>query len=287
MNTSPTAPEWFRAAIADEPRRSHISLDSGRLATREWGESTAGHTDVLLIHGGAAHSGWWDHVAPALAQRRRVIAFDLSGHGDSTRRAEYSVDQWAAEAQAVIDQAALTAAPVVVGHSLGGIVAATLARRTSSDLGGVVVVDSPLDLEPPTAPAAASDVPTRQPRAYATRSEALAHFHPIPRQKALPFIAEHIAGQSVQEVDAGWTWKFDAALTSATRTDAPSSYGEGARTLFVIAENGILSSDARASLLRTPDLAIAQLAGAGHAPMLDQPLEFTSLLQSQLAEWGC
>lgn len=287
MNGSAVAPEWFREAIAHEPRMGRVASDGGHLATREWGYSTPGNSDILLIHGGAAHSGWWDHVAPVLAQRRRVIAFDLSGHGDSTRRAKYSVDHWAAEAQAVIDQAALTAAPVVVGHSLGGIVAAALAHRASSALGGVVVVDSPLDLEPPAVSAAARDVPTRQPRVYATRREALAHFHPIPRQQALPFIAEHIAGQSVQEVDAGWTWKFDAALTSATRDDVPSSYGEGARTLFVIAENGILSSDARASLSRTTDLAIAYLAAAGHAPMLDRPLEFISLMQSQFAEWGC
>ena len=54
-----------------------------------------------MIHGGAAHAHWWDHIAPLLAEGREVIASDLSGHGDSDRRSDYSVEAWAEEALAV------------------------------------------------------------------------------------------------------------------------------------------------------------------------------------------
>ena len=51
----------------------------------------------MLVHGGAAHSRWWDHIAPMLTEGWRVVAVDLSGHGDSDRRDHYSLDTWARE----------------------------------------------------------------------------------------------------------------------------------------------------------------------------------------------
>ena len=50
----------------------------------------------MLVHGGAAHSRWWDHIGPLLADGRLVVAIDLSGHGDSARRESYSLDQMGA-----------------------------------------------------------------------------------------------------------------------------------------------------------------------------------------------
>ena len=54
----------------------------------------------MLVHGGAAHSGWWDHVAPLLTWHR-VVALDLTGHGDSDRREVYDMRLWAREVVAV------------------------------------------------------------------------------------------------------------------------------------------------------------------------------------------
>ena len=56
----------------------------------------------------AAHSGWWDHIAPFLSRTHRVIAPDLSGHGDSDCRDAYDLDIWAQE---------LLAVPAAAGHS--------------------------------------------------------------------------------------------------------------------------------------------------------------------------
>src|SRR3712207_89158 len=75
--------------------------------------------DLVLVHGHAAHHVWWHAVVPLLADRWRVITLDLSGHGDSGHRAEYSGEQWAREVLAVAEAAGATR-PVVVRHSLGG-----------------------------------------------------------------------------------------------------------------------------------------------------------------------
>ena len=50
-----------------------------------------------------------------LAEGWRVVAVDLSGHGDSDRRDRYSLDTWAREVLAVVAEAGTTAASVVIG----------------------------------------------------------------------------------------------------------------------------------------------------------------------------
>ena len=65
------------------------------------GAAAASGRGIVLVHGGAAHSRWWDHIGPLLAADRRVVAIDLSGHGDSGRRESYSFDAWAGEMLAV------------------------------------------------------------------------------------------------------------------------------------------------------------------------------------------
>ncbi|WP_448618809.1 alpha/beta fold hydrolase [Geodermatophilus sp. URMC 65] len=99
------------------------------------------------MHGGAAHSGWWHHVAPLLGTHR-VVAFDLSGHGDSDRRADYGTGQWAREVLAVAAAEGLDR-PVVLGHSMGGWVALTVGVEHGDEVAGVAVIDSPLDRQPP------------------------------------------------------------------------------------------------------------------------------------------
>lgn len=286
MSTDHTAPDteplWFREAIARAPRFGQIKHDGIELATREWGEANPAQRDVVLIHGGAAHSGWWDHIGPLLAGDRQVIAFDLSGHGDSGRRTRYGMDLWVGEALAVIEARTASPPPVVIGHSLGGIVATALARSLPSVVGGVIVVDSPLSLVGRDEPATRRDVPARRHRIHPTRAAAQARFRPIPRQDSLPYIANHVARQSIREVDGGWTWKFDPALADATRDAAPTSYGGGCPTVFVVSENGILLPESRRSLADSTDVTVVDLPGAGHAPMLDRPLEFIALVQSAL-----
>jgi pimeloyl-ACP methyl ester carboxylesterase len=66
---------------------------------RAWGDAKL--PTLVLVHSGGAHSGWWDHIAPFFSSTHRVIAPDLSGHGDSDFRAEYDLDTWAREVLAV------------------------------------------------------------------------------------------------------------------------------------------------------------------------------------------
>ena len=103
----------------------------------------------MLVHGTAAHARWWDHVGPLLPAGMRVVALDLSGHGDSDRREQYSFDRWAQEVVAVAADGGVSGPPVVIGHSLGGSIAIGAATRYGDALAGIVVIDSPLHEVPP------------------------------------------------------------------------------------------------------------------------------------------
>src|ERR1700721_2676799 len=73
-------PSWFTAAIDQTPDHCDVEVDGCRIHLRVWGDEE--QPPVVLVHGGGAHSGWWDHIAPFFSRTHRVIAHDLSGHGD-------------------------------------------------------------------------------------------------------------------------------------------------------------------------------------------------------------
>jgi pimeloyl-ACP methyl ester carboxylesterase len=89
-----------------------------------------GPETLLLVHGLAANAGFWRYNIPELARHYRVIAVDLPGFGKSSKATSYpySMSFYAATLARLI--AELDLGPVtVVGHSMGGQVAMTMALR--------------------------------------------------------------------------------------------------------------------------------------------------------------
>ncbi len=191
-------PPWFTRALAAAPEHGEVEVDGARIHYRAWGDPAL--PGLVLLHGGAAHSGWWDHIAPQLSSHR-VVAPDLSGHGDSGRREVYDMHTWAREVVAVA-QAERLERPVVVGHSMGGWVAVTTGVEHGDDVQAVAYIDSPLNDQPPEE----SRLKERQRprRVYPTREEAVARFRTLPAQDVvLPFIREHVARESLRQVEGG------------------------------------------------------------------------------------
>src|SRR5262249_22120773 len=81
-----------------------------------------GNPPVLLMHGAAAHSRWWDFTAPALTGRCHVLALDRRGHGDSqwAGPGQYEIEDYTADLDAVIGNWEF-GSPILVGHSGGGL----------------------------------------------------------------------------------------------------------------------------------------------------------------------
>ncbi len=116
----------------------HVSLHGHDMAYREAGSGPT----VLLIHGMAGSSRAWRAVMPRLAERCRVVAPDLMGHGASaTPRGDYSLGAHAAglrDLLGVLDIDRTT----LVGQSLGGGVAMQLAYQHPEVAERLVLVNS-------------------------------------------------------------------------------------------------------------------------------------------------
>ena len=61
-----------------------VRLDDGDMHVVE--DGSRARPRVLLIHGLAASTAWWDPVIPQLAGACRVIRVDMAGHGRSSAR---------------------------------------------------------------------------------------------------------------------------------------------------------------------------------------------------------
>lgn len=97
---------------------------------------------VLLIHGLGSSTEDWEPQVTALAARFRVVAYDVRGHGRTSKpRGPYSVPQFAEDAAALIT--ALELGPVhVVGLSMGGMIAFQLAADHPELVRSLVIVNS-------------------------------------------------------------------------------------------------------------------------------------------------
>ncbi len=118
----------------DITAQSHtIDLSTGRFHYLSWGAEHTERPAMLLLHGITSSAQSWVRVGPALADRYRVYALDMRGHGDSIKptRGSYSLRHTADDALAFIHALELER-PVVMGHSWGGATAIVLAAAVGS-----------------------------------------------------------------------------------------------------------------------------------------------------------
>ncbi len=282
-------PTWFTRAIGHRPASGHVEVDGADIHYLTWGH--VGQPGLVFVHGGAAHAQWWSFLAPFFASEWRIAALDLSGHGDSGRREQYSHTTWANEVMAVAGAAGMTEPPIIVGHSLGGMVTIQVGHAYGDRIAGVVIVDSPVRRPDPESEAGSTGRTFRSPGTYPTLEAAMQRFRLIPHQPCENhYIIEHIARNSLVETDAGWTWKFDPRVFVRTIV--------GLRDQLAAIDSRIALIRGDLSVVVPPDTAayMYQLMGgrapvisipeAHHHLILDQPLAFVSSLRTLLADWG-
>jgi pimeloyl-ACP methyl ester carboxylesterase len=283
-----TAPGWFVGALAT-PREHHYTEVSGcRISYWRWGRG--GTPGVILVHGGGAYAGWWDHVAPWLvAEGRCVVALDLSGHGDSGHRQDYCLENWAEEMLAVAEQAELEGPSVLAGHSLGAWSTVVAAAEHPDLVAGLILMDCRITDPPPDEVNESVARPVRAPRIYPTLDEALDRYRPEPAQAGnLPFVMSHLAAGSIRQVEGGWTWKFDPRVLVQRRPGALALRKVTCPVAIIRGEQGLVTPailDEMQTALggRAP---VIDVPLAGHHLMLDQPLSLVTALRAVLAQWA-
>ncbi len=121
-------------AVAADPRSRELFADfGGRRSCVRAADGTAlwvrsfGPEDapaLIFVHGWTCAAEFWKLQTKALAEERRLIAFDLRGHGQSERprSRDYSIETFARDLDAVIESCVPEGQrAMLVGHSLGAM----------------------------------------------------------------------------------------------------------------------------------------------------------------------
>jgi pimeloyl-ACP methyl ester carboxylesterase len=122
-----------RHAMLKTPELQYVSYKGGRLAYRETGAGPA----LFLLHGMNGSSQTWRHLFAALASSFRIVAWDAPSFGASDEFGD-RVDDFVCAANALMKALSLND-PIVIGHSMGGVVAAQLAADKETSVAGLVL----------------------------------------------------------------------------------------------------------------------------------------------------
>jgi pimeloyl-ACP methyl ester carboxylesterase len=99
---------------------------------------------VVLVHGLADEADTWRHLLQTLAQRYRVIAFDLPGFGRSSKpRRNYTMEFFQQVLLELLDILG-TLSVGLVGHSLGGMIAHLFALEHPERVNRLVLLSGSL-----------------------------------------------------------------------------------------------------------------------------------------------
>ena len=249
----------------------NVVINHLRLHLLEWGEP--GMTPLLLLHGGNQSAHSWDLVSLHLADRFHIIALDQRGHGDSewARDADYGPDQMASDALDLLEEERLER-PIVMGHSMGGMVTMRLTARRP-DLPCAVGL---VDVGPEVSQRGAEQI-----RNFVVRNVEFDHLDEFIERVAAydPFRSrEHMERTArynlVQRSDGKYVSKSDRILhdpsfrrPSADRRDVADGFHAFAGpTLLVRGErSNILEADAAQRFVSDlPNARLVEVANCGH-----------------------
>jgi pimeloyl-ACP methyl ester carboxylesterase len=247
-----------------------IPAGDHQIALRRW----AGNgPPLLLIHGIGSSGASWESLVPALAAAFTPIAIDLRGHGDSSRpESGYLYDDYVADLDHVLAALAIER-PLIVGHSLGGIVTLWWAARHQAQAAALVIVDSPL----------------RSGRDFMPAFDRwLARNAMPPEELAALYRQEHPDWTAEQALRRATVMTGTArAVFSELRADSIAHDGvdriaelEGVTSsiLFIhgdpAAGSQVHPADLAALRARLPNVSVAGIPGAGHALHREQPAAF-------------
>jgi|DewCreStandDraft_2_1066082.scaffolds.fasta_scaffold00195_78 pimeloyl-ACP methyl ester carboxylesterase len=107
-------------------------------------EDGTGDPPVLLVHGWCCDHTYFAPQFEHFRREHRTVAVDLRGHGQSDKpEQDYTIAGFADDLAWLCRELGLSK-PVVIGHSMGGVIAVELARRHADLPAAVVALDAPL-----------------------------------------------------------------------------------------------------------------------------------------------
>ena len=271
-----------------------LALPQGTLVLRQAAPDAAGPA-VLLLHGISSGAGSWAALANALPGRR-LLAWDAPGYGQSAPLPGPQPGAPAyAEAAALALQALGVGAVLVVGHSLGAIVATALVARLMNDPAGPQATGLLL-LSP--ARGYAADPPraaqVRADRLQALAQQGVAGLAQTVSRRLLSALASPAQHAQIAQVAQGLTASgYAQAVALLCGSDLPSLAAPFLAHLagqppalparVACGTDDIVTPPAAcAALAAALGLPFSLLPGAGHACVVEQPQAVAALIAAML-----
>ena len=268
----------------------------------EWGAPDA--PPLVLLHGVRDHARSWDLIAAALADRFRVLAPDLRGHGDSehARGGFYPTEAYLFDLAELVASQGL--APfTLIGHSLGGNIGLRYAGLYPKHIRAIVAIEGlshspklvaeqrakPVELRLRDWIERQREIAAKPPRRYGSLEAAIARYAAEhPRLEAE--FAAHLTRHGVRtQADGTVSFKFDPALRAFPPVELPA---EDAWRLWSLVECAALLvygaqswasnpvADGRAAHFQRAE--VVTLEDAGHWAHHDQRAAFLTAVEAFL-----
>lgn len=265
-------------------------VDAGGLKLHYLDYGTAGRVPMLCVHGGAAHSHWFDFVAGAFTADYHVRALDLRGHGNSewAEPPEYAYKLYASDIAEVVETLDLRDF-VLVGHSMGGIASLVYAATHPERVSKLIVVDSTMHMAEESV-AGLRDMGTREGGRYASREELVARYRLLPGGTvAAPHIVRHVAEHSGREHDDGtWRHKFDRNMYATFERLNAMPFWNDIRVPALLVKgdrSNRIGADVYTEVkARCPQVELTEVPDSDHHITLDNPSGFERAVKAFLTK---
>jgi pimeloyl-ACP methyl ester carboxylesterase len=270
-----------------QPTAKTATVNGLRLRYLEWGRPDA--LPVMCVHGYTSSAEAFSAVARRLEDRAHLLAMDVRGHGESAWSPDgaYGYADQAGDLAALVDELRFDRF-VLIGTSMGGIIAMAYAAQHPERLRGLVINDIGPDVE--AGSGRITGLVGSRPADFASLDDAMEYRRqtsPITAARPLEDQRETALGVLRQQADGRWAWKMDPAyIEQRVKRGAPMRpqlwpvlETLPCPTLVVWGADSDVLSEAQAKRMTTalPKGELVRVPGIGHAPTLVEPPVLASL----------
>ena len=235
---------------------------------------------VVILHGLFGSATNWRRIAEGLSHQRQIFSVDLPNHGDSPWTDDMS---YPAQAALLADflSVEVPKPPILIGHSMGGKAAMTLALHHQTLLGALVVVDIAPTAYPHTHDPLVEAMKSLDLATIRNRREAEMQLEKAVPEKTL----RQFLLQNLRSTSDGLRWRINlevihrqmGALTgfdiAAAPCDLPSLFIYGTQSDYVTPKTK------PAILQQFPKAQLVAIEGAGHWLHAQEPQKFLQAFQ--------
>jgi pimeloyl-ACP methyl ester carboxylesterase len=270
-----------------QPTAKSLTVNGLALRYLEWGRP--GALPIVCVHGYTSSAEAFNALARRLSDRGHLIAVDGRGHGESAWSPDgaYQYADQMSDLAALVDSLGIERF-VLIGTSMGGIIAMAYAAQHADRLRGLVLNDIGPEVE--AGSSRITGLVRSRPADFASLDEAIEYRRqtsPITAARPLEDQRETALGVLRQQPDGRWAWKMDPvyiaqriARGAPARPQLwPALETLPCPTLVIWGTDSDVLSEAQAGRMvgALPKGELVAVPGVGHAPTLVEPAALTAL----------